>query len=287
MNTATKNIKKISSQEKHARDNFSGVENIGDEISKILSNYQSYDDKFEKIKKSLETKYGASNVSDKDILPELMAYCRDEEKKLNILFASLNIKLQSAVSHAISGGETKTLKDIIQFMDKYGINDKCFGNNLRNLHKSGNIRDNGFLHLVCIIAAKHNDLDFIKEIFNFSEKNKNRENLFRNMGYEYSQYGEMNTSSLTRLGDVQRIALEALTNGSKDVYDYITSGEGINKDYILQFIDGKDVWIDKINSTQVKNVIKLEPTLIKLILTYIPETLPENIRNIFFISDII
>ena len=272
---ATKKIKeeeKIHRQEKFARENFAGMDDLGKEIKKVADEARKNFEQFYKAKKEDKTdefyeKWNALKV--------------ETSKRLDILFTVLTIKMGTSISHALNGGSTKTLKDIIRFMDKYGISDKIFVNDMSGIVNTRHISNPSILDLCAIVAAQIDDLDFIKTLEAFAEKNKTRENIFEDVLRSTStDYGNMNNYNMTKIADKNRIAFEALVNGSENVYKYFGGSKTLSKDYILRFVVNRD-WLKKLTRVETAHVLKLEPDLFDDILKHMPENLPQEIIDIF------
>lgn len=265
---------KIHNQEKFARENFAGLDNIGKEITTIVKNARK---QLSEIKKKKE-----KDATPKEEYYEQFWSIREETtKSLEILFTVLSVKLSSSLGHALNGRSTKTLKDIIKFMDKYGISDKIFVNDMSRIANTRHISNSSIIDLCAIRAAQIDDLDFIKTLEAFAEKNKTRENIFEDVLRSTStDYGNMNNYNMTKIADKNRIAFEALVNGSENVYNYFGGSKTLSKDYILRFVVKSD-WLKRLTRVEVANVLKLEPDLFDDILKHMPENLPQEIIDIF------
>lgn len=271
---ATKKIKeeeKIHRQEKFARENFAGMDDLGKEIKKVADEARKNFEQFYKAKKEDKTdefyeKWNALKV--------------ETSKRLDILFSVLTIKMGTSISHALNGGSTKTLKDIIRFMDKYGFGDKLYNGDIR-VANIRNINNYSFIDACAVIAAQSDDLDFIKELEAFAAKNKGRENIYSYIMYNgNSDIGDMDTYRLTKIRAIDGITFEALVNGSENVYNYFGGSKTLSKDYILRFVVKSD-WLKRLTRVETANALKLEPDLFDDILKNMPENLPQEIIDIF------
>lgn len=258
-------------QEKYAQENFTGVTQIGDELLDAAKEVQRMWKEAEKLKK------------DKDKYHDELKNIREYADSFGTLFTVLSIKLTTSFSHALNGKSTKTLKDIIRFMDKYGIGDSIFTNNMRQIVQSRSVNTDNILELAAIIAAQVDDIDFIKELESFAEKNKGRKNKYEGFTYSLSSYGDFNYN-MKNMRSTDRIAFEALVCGSKRVYDYYAGEFGLAVDYIIKYIKNKDgFWKrERLTKKEVLNVIQLEPKFMDEIVEYMPENMPENVVDIFF-----
>lgn len=271
---ATKKIKeeeKIHRQEKFARENFAGMDDLGKEIKKVADEARKNFEQFYKAKKEDKTdefyeKWNALKV--------------ETSKRLDILFTVLTIKMGTSISHALNGGSTKTLKDIIRFMDKYGFGDKLYNGDIR-VANIRNINNYSFIDACAVIAAQSDDLDFIKELEAFAAKNKGRENIYSYiLNNGNSDIGDMDTYRLTKIRAIDGITFEALVNGSENVYNYFGGSKTLSKDYILRFVVKSD-WLKRLTRVETANALKLEPDLFDDILKNMPENLPQEIIDIF------
>ncbi len=274
---ATKKVKEkeeIHSQEKFARENFAGMDDLGKELLQVVSEAQKKLDKFLKVKKE---------DKDDDFYNEWYQLKEETSKRLDILFTVLTIKLTTVVGHAFNGESTKTLRDVIRFMDKYSIGDSLLKNNMVKVANTRNISSDSFLDTCAVIAAQCDDLDFIKELEKFAAKNEGRENIYRNvLSNSNAEIGDMNMYGMTKIRATDRIAFEALINGSEKVYDYYVTTGALKVDYIMRFITAGDNWtVKRLTKKEVENVLKLEPGLLKDIMEHMPENIPQTIQDVF------
>lgn len=262
---------RIHRQEKFARENFTGLKQMGKELFDAIKTIKSMIVDAEKVKKQNPDSYY-------DEIQKMKKY----SEQLSNLFLVLSIKLTTSFGHALNGKSTKTLKDIIRFLDKYGLGDKLFYNNMRSIVQSRSIHSDNILTLSSLIAAQLDDIDFIKELEAFAEKNKSRKNIYEDFDYTVSTYGDFGFS-MQRIDEKNRIAFEALINGSEKVYRYLSGNDGLSPDYILKYITNKDgFWKrERLNSDESANLIKLEPKFIEDIITHMPENLPQYLIDIF------
>lgn len=274
----TKKVKeeeKIHSQEKFARENFAGMDDLGKEIKKVADEARKNFAQFYKAKKEDKT----------DEFYEKWYALKDEtSKRLDILFTVLTIKMGTSIGHALNGGSTKTLKDIIRFMDKYGFGDKLYKGDMIKVANTRHVSSDSFIDVCAVIAAQSDDLDFIKELEAFAAKNEGRENIYRDiLNNGNSDIGDMDTYRLTKVRAIDRIAFEALVNGSEKVYDYYVTTGTLKKEYIMRYIEAKDGWtgIKRLTKDEVRNLLKLEPGFINDIIEQMPENLPQEITDIF------
>lgn len=270
---------KISRQEEFARENFNGLNELGQEVVEAINGFYDFDKQREIIEKRFIRDKGLGNFTETDISEELKSNYDEAVRALEYLFPVIVIKMSSSIAHAVNGRSTKTLKDLLRFMDKFSISaDKCV-RDLRTLATTRRTSDTSFIHLAALIAAQVDDIDFLKEIEKFSEKNKYRKNIYRI--FNISTYGEMGSSIMCDFGDKRRIALEALVNGSKDVYKHITDGKGIDADYISKFIVA-DGYFDKLTPKEVEEVVILEPTLLDILMQHMPDNVPKGLDFFYF-----
>jgi len=254
-------------QTQFAMENFKGLDPIGREITK-LSN---------EIKKIYKDK----NSSKEDWIHTTRA----NEEHINTLWAALTIKLNTVFGHAINGDSTTALRKLIGFMDKYSVNERIFLDSLKKLGSSRYIESDGFYNICAVVAAKTNDLQFIKDLEAFAENNKKRDTYIETKESE-SRMFNFHPDSITI---PNRIALEALVSGSEEVYKYITGGKGINKDYLLKFIKKNGDWFNtRLNSKEVLKVAEVDPSLLSLIQQEMPENViggAKDVMDLFFFDD--
>lgn len=252
-------------QTQFAEENFQGVGEIGREILELSDEIKDIEKKLVLIKRSKE----------ENRFKELLKQIKNNEDQISILWTALFIKLTSVVGHAVNGNKTGPLKKIINFMDKIGINDSIFKHTVDKIANTRIIVGGGFLDICAVVAARHNDLQFIKQLEKFAEKNKSRTTSIESKRYESDM------RSLTMISQTDRIALEALVSGSEEVYKYITKGKGIDKKYVMQFIekDSSGWYIKRLVQGEIVNVILLEPTLAKEIQTEMPENVTGGVQD--------
>lgn len=264
---------KIHSQEKFARENFAGLNEIGAEIKNLADSEIEFRDELRQQRKS-------KKITSDEYHNQLDKFKANFDKRLETLVAVVSIKLSSSVGHALNGKSTKTLKDIVKFMDTYGIGDRVIHREMNRIAQTRHISDNNFLDLAAIVAAQINDIDFIKELEAFGKKNKNRENIFQNsFHFNYDNLSDMRY--MTHIRDKHRIALEALVNGSEVVYKHFVGKEGLHDEYVMHFIKNKSSWVKSLTKDEVANVISIEPKFFEPILDNMPENLPDHIVDIF------
>lgn len=266
---------KIHNQEKYARENFAGLEGIGKEI---MGHIREAKRRLKFVEKQRDSK----KLSDEGYYEQVWGIRESTTKDLEVLFTVLNIKMTTSMGHALNGKSTKTLKDIIGFMDKYGISDKPFISDMTRLANTRHISNSSILDLCAIGAAQIDDLDFVKTLEAFAVKNKTRENTFEGvLSSSAMDYGNMDNYNLTRFGDKGRIAFEALVSGSENVYNYFGGSKTLSKDYILRYVVKSDYWTKRLTKVETANVLKLEPELFNDILENMPENIPQEIIDIF------
>jgi len=269
---------KIHRQEKFARENFNGLNEIGAELLITTKKIDKLWKQYNKAKL-----YKEERDKDKELYDMISAEVIKLTNSQELVFTILDLKMTTIIGHALNGNSTKTLKDIIQFMDNYGINDKAIQHrDLSKLLINKQVKmGSSILHCCAFIAAQIDDIAFINFLEKFAEKNKGRTNIFKNWGYPYRDYGDMDTYSLTSIEDTEIIAFVALLNGSEQIYKYYNSD--ITDTYVMKYIknNGKYGNQYKLTSKEVSNMIQLKPTLIDTIAEYMPENLPDNIVDIF------
>lgn len=263
--------KKIHSQEKFARQNFSGIKEIGKEIKKYVKDYK-------KFRKELSKKRNSGEITKEQYFD---AIYNTNSEHLKILFDVLKIKMTNTVGHALNGRSTKTLKDIVDFMDEYGVGDRLIYNAVSRIAKTRRVYDDDFITLSAIVAAQAGDLDFIKRLEEFGKKNKSRENSYSGIHFLSSiEYTDM--SRMTSIRNTKRVALEALVNGHKDIYGYMTDNEGLDREYILKYIEKGSNWYgENFTKKEINNVIQLEPDVFDDVVKNMPENLPDYLEDIF------
>jgi len=264
--------KRLHRQEKFAQENFAGLDQMGKELMDARKKVKQMWVKARKLKKNKDRYY------------EELKKIEDYSDELSNIILVMSIKMTTSFAHALNGNSTNTLKEIIRFMDKYGISDKIFThNNMRTIAQTRSVHSDNILTLSAIIAAKIDDIEFVKDLETFAEKNKGRENMYGDFAYSVSQYGDFNLN-MAELSEKRRIAFEALVNGSEKIYKYLAGDDGLSSDYIIKYIKNKEgFWKrERLKETEVSNVLKIEPKFIDDVLKYMPENLPSYINDIFF-----
>lgn len=264
----------MHSQEKFARENFASLTNIGKQIKTFI-------DEKKKNKVKLDKQRKDGKLSDEDYDDKVYSDRNEISEELKKLFTVLTIKLSTTLGHALNSNSTRTLKDIINFMDTYGISDKPLISGLSTIVNTRYLSNDSILDLCAVVAAQVDDIDFIKTLEAFAEKNKTRENQFAKVSYSYSAYGEMNSYNLTSIDDKKRIAFEALVSGSDKVYAYYGGSSLVTQDYVLKYIIKSEYWNQRLTKNEITNVLRLEPELFEVILKHMPENIPQEIFDIF------
>lgn len=266
-----KNQERIDRQEKFAAENFVGLEDIGERIKDTI---QYANDQWKAIQKG-------KSATDKDYQNEYRELENEIESRLSIDMVVLSVKMSNVVGHALNANSTKIVKQLIEFMDKYGIGQKPIHTNLMQIassrKKSGELPD-----MALMVAAKTDDVEFAKYVFDFVERNNNRKNIFEDtIGfYDFKQYGYM--QDMSKIRQKEDIAFEALVHGSKKMYDFLTDGKGLSPEYITKYIIKDSSWyVTKLSKKEVANVLTLEPQYVEDILEHMPENLPQTILDIF------
>lgn len=272
-----KEEEKIHSQEKYARENFAGMDGLGKEILRVTKEAKK------NLKDYIESR--KNEEKNEDYYNAYHEIKQEASKKLDILFTVLSIKMSTSMGHAVNGNSTKTLKDIIRFMDKYSIGDKLFKGDMARLASRRHISSSDFVTVCAIVAAKADDLEFIKELELFAKKNEGRENIYIDIVSNGNiSFGEMSGYGMTAIRDIGRVTFEALVNGSEKVYEYYVTTGALKPEYIKRHIaKSNNSWenSDRLTKAEVVNVLKLEPGLITDIIEHMPEKLPQEITDIF------
>ena len=268
-NDETEKIKhqeRIDRQEKFAEENYAGLDDLGDSMLAKLETI-----------KSMWNDYVTEKDKDKqdDLYNDVIKF----GENFNMDNIILSVKLSNTVGHALNAGSTKMIRKVMTFMDTYGINAKPIHEGLMKIASKRSMNGD-LIEMALVVAAKYNDLDFTKYIYDFIGKNKNRKNIYDEPGIpnDVEEIGMMDR--LSRVRNLERVAFEALINGSDNVYKYITDGQGLKEDYVIKFIQGGNYTL-LLSEEEVQNVIQVEPKFVEAILEHMPENLPKSVSDIF------
>ena len=263
------NQRTIDRQEKFAEDNYAGLEDAAESLLSKLDTIKEMWDRVSKLKKE----------NTKAEWEEAYKEAKDFSSSLDITMSIIGIKLSNTVGHALNARSTKMIKKVIKFLDKYSLNDNLIHDGLMRIASKRNARGD-ILDMALIVAAKHDDLAFAKYIMKFAEKNKKRKNIFDIGTVSHDVYRNGNMQSMTKIYKKERIAFEALINGSKRVYNFITDNKGLSHDYIMQYVTSK-YFSSRLTKEEVGNVLTIHPDMINDILEYMPENVPDDLKDIF------
>jgi hypothetical protein len=260
--------KRVDRQEKYAKENYAGVEEMGDQLLELI---EYHDELFKKYVK-LHREEAETDEIESD-LDEVVS-------QMETLLTVLSIKLTNSTGHALNAKSTKYIKKIISFMDKLGISDKPIHSGIIRV-VSKRIGNGGLYEMALVVAALNNDLEFAKEIFRLAEKNKNRKNIFEDiyrMDYSFRSYGDF--SQMSKIYNIERIAFEALVSGHKDVYEFLNSKAELQPKFIEQFINpqyGRSGLLEE----EAMNLVNIKPEFLEFILEKAEYLLPQSVKDMF------
>jgi hypothetical protein len=263
-----KNLNENKNQEKFAAENFAGLEDIGEELLAAVETMKGLTNKMH----TLEKDYASNETEINELYDETWEFTDN----LSILWSVLIVKLTTSVNYALNSGTTKTLRKIVTFMDTYGIGDKVLERVLSSVVGS-RTSENDFMNLAAIVGAQADDVEFIKQLEVFSDKNKTRENIYNVFNNETQRYGEMRHTHLNAF--LPELAFEALIHGSKNVYEYFKKD---SFDYVMKYIEPGH-FRQRLTEEEVLNILQITPgrEIISAIIKHIPSMLPEEIVEVF------
>jgi len=269
----SKQNKSIDRQEDFAKQNFSGLEEAVEQM----------DLKAEQIHK---LRVEARELSKKD--DPSWETVREEADQLtdtlSIDIMMIKIKLNNTLGHALNARSVKMIKKLLKFMDKNSIGNEIVENSLikvaSNKHSNGTLLD-----MATLVAIKNDDLNFLKYIEDFSKRNDTRNEYetrfseLKGTSYEYREMRNMNNLRLSG-GYKDSNRFDALLVGSKDIYMYLTNNKGISKDELEIYLTNNS-W--SIKDDDITGILTCDVNFITLITEVMPELLPQDILDIFFI----
>ena len=260
--------RRIDNQEKYAQENYVGIEEMGDELQKLIEENNKLFKKYVKLHNT-EAKLD-------EVESELDKVVSNIEKLLTVL----SIKLTNTVGHALNANSTKFIKKVIAFMDKLGLSDKPIHSEIIRV-VSKRIVTGGLYEMALVTAALNGDLEFAKEIFKLTEKNKDRKNIFDaiyRLDSSFRFYGDF--GQMTKIYNVERIAFEALVSGHKEVYEFLNSKAEIQSKMIEDFINPQ-YGRSGLSEKETMNLVNIRPEFIEYILETAEHLLPQTVKDVF------
>jgi len=255
-------------QEEFAKENYHGLEETGDIVL----------EKVETLKELWQEYIKTKSLDDEELSEEAYKRLHKYGESMEMDITIISLKLSNVVGHALNANSTKMIKKVINFMDIYGLNSSIIHNSLIKVASARNTSGD-IITMAITVAAKYDDITFVKYVQDFVERNKDRENIYDIPGVPYSLKDAGNMSYLDRIQQKETLAFEALINNSPNIYKYITDGKGLKPEYIQRYINGE--YYRRLSKKEVANVIRVVPDLIKDIIEHMPENVPEFIKEIF------
>ncbi len=273
----------IDNQERYAKDNYSGLEGLGQQLLDQTQMLKDFGDEAIKVKNKARAAQ-KDKSEDEDALYDKWENTYNELKEMgkdmNTTLIVIGLKLSNVTGHALNAHSTKMIKKVIEFLDTYSLNDKFIHSGLLKV-ASGRTTDGDILDMALVVAAKHDDVAFAKYIIKFAEKNKKRENIYDHMGVPYDLVDAGNMNSISSIYKRERIAFEALISNAPKVYDFITDNKGLSDDMVLNYIDDRNKYISKLTKQEAANVIQIKPNLIDDIIEFMPDNVPDDVKEMF------
>lgn len=261
--------KREDSQEKFSKENLDSLKNIQKSLNIKLKEFKVLHDTY--------INYRTKNDDEKaeEAYRELEEFAED----MSTEFVVIAIKLSNAAGHALNAQSTKPIRDVLEWMDEAGISDKAIHANMAQL-ASKRFRADGLLASALVVAAKFGDIKLVEYITEFSEKAKNRKNIFDIIGlkYDFKEYGNFWNMQSFRGRD--NAAFEALVNGYEEVYRLIMNGGGVSEAMVQNYLKPQFT-ANKLKPAEIQNLISIEPIYIEFLLDNSPEDIPQNIKDIF------
>ena len=101
------------------------------------------------------------------------------------------------------------------------------------------------------------------------------------MGVPYDLIDAGNMHSISSIYKRERIAFEALISNAPRVYNFITDNKGLSDDMVLNYIDDRNKYINKLSKQEAENVMQIKPNLVSKILEFMPDNIPDDVKEMF------